>query len=285
MLKDNVHQLFEEQLSGWEQAKNNYQALEQVKVKTLDVKGHRYMVQFNSMRFTSSAAAHDCRTIGHRPCFLCGANRSVEQRGIPFKDDYTILINPYPIFRRHFTIPSNTHVPQRIVPRFGDMLDLAQQMDDCVVFYNGPKSGASAPYHFHFQAGNKGFLPVENDRHWLNAIRFESADRQQMSDRFEQIYHSLPVQADNDEPMMNIITWYAEGQWTTHVFPRKKHRPDCFWAEGDANMTITPGAVDMGGVLITPLEKDFVKITAELLAGVLDEVSDKVHAMKSFFNS
>jgi len=272
MLKDKVNQLFIDQLTEWKQAKVNYRALEQVRVKSEDVKGHPYIVQFNSMRITSSAAMHHCKSISDRPCFLCAGNRSAEQKGVPFKDDYTILVNPYPIFPRHFTIPSNTHVPQRIAFRFGDMLDLAQALDDNVVFYNGPKSGASAPDHFHFQAGNKGFLPVENFPNWKNAIRFEFACKQAMLDRFLQICDSLPMPPDSDEPMMNIITWYGAGRWTTCVFPRKKHRPDCFWAEGDANMIITPGAVDLGGVLITPLEKDFNKITGEMIANVLNEI-------------
>lgn len=273
MLKIKVNQLFREQLAGWEQLGNNYQALNLVKTKTLNVNGHTYIVQFNPMRFSSSASVQDCKTISQRPCFLCNANRPEEQKGIPFKDKYLILINPYPIFSRHLTIPTSEHTPQLIASRFDDMLDLAQQLDDFVIFYNGPKSGASAPTHFHFQAGIKGFLPVENDRDWPYTIRIEATTKQQLLDRFEQIYHRLPIPPDNDEPMMNLISWYDEGRWTTLVFPRKKHRPACFWAEGDANMIITPGAVDMGGVLITPLEKDFEKITAEDIANILQEVA------------
>lgn len=274
MLKEKVNRLFNEQLTEWERAKNNYEMLSRVNVKMLAVKDHPYIVQFNPMRFTSSAAIHDCNSNCDRVCFLCATNRSVEQKGIPFKENYTILVNPYPIFPRHFTIPSNTHVPQLIASRYGDMLDLAQQMDDNIVFYNGPKSGASAPDHFHFQAGNKGFLPIENGRKWNNAIRFESENKQKMLDRFEQVYEALLIPPASDEPMMNIITWFEERQWTTHVFPRKKHRPTCFWAEGESNMIITPGAVDLGGVLITPLKKDFDKITSEMLADVLNEVCE-----------
>ena len=274
MLKTKVKQLLQEQLAVWEQAKTNYESLNHVKTKTFDVKGLLYIVQFNPMRFTSSATIHHCKSNHDKPCFLCTANHSAEQKGIPFKDNYTILVNPFPIFPRHLTIPSNTHLPQLIASRFGDMLDLAQELDDFTIFYNGPKSGASAPNHFHFQAGSKGFLPIENDRTWHNAIRFESENRKHMLNCFEQIYGNLPIKSEDDEPMMNIITWYEAGQWITHVFPRKKHRPDCFFAEDDTHMIITPGAVDMGGVLITPLEKDFEKITAEMIHNVLDEVCE-----------
>jgi diadenosine tetraphosphate (Ap4A) HIT family hydrolase len=273
MLKEKINQLFIEQLTEWEQAKNNYNALEQARIKILDVAGHTYKVQYNPARFLSSAA--DCKSVFDRPCFLCAANRSIEQSGVLFKDKYIILINPYPIFPRHFTIAANEHVPQLIASRFDDMLDLAQQLDDYVVFYNGPKSGASAPNHFHFQAGNKGFLPIESNPHWRNALRIESADRQEMNDRFEQIYNSLPVPSEEVEPKMNIITLYENGRWTAFVFPRKKHRPACFSAEGDAQMLITPGAVDMGGVLITPMEKDYHKITAAMIEDILNEVNEK----------
>jgi len=270
-LKNQIDQLFEEQLNGWTLAQNNYRALKYVEEKALNVNGRQYIVQFNPERITSSAAKTDAKSISERPCFLCQANRPAEQKGIPFKDGYIILVNPYPIFSRHLTIPSVEHTPQRIVSRFGDMLDLAFQLDNFIIFYNGPKCGASAPDHFHFQAGSKGFLPVENDRNW-NAIRIESESKQEMLQRFRQIYDALPLQSNNSEPMMNILTWYENPIWTTYVFPRKKHRPDCYWAEGEDNMLISLAAVDMGGVLITPLKKDFERITAKNIADILDEI-------------
>ena len=274
MIKSKVNQLFQEQLNEWELAKSNYKALEQVKTKTLVVEGHPYKVQFNPARITSSAAKVDPKSIQERKCFLCGENRPVEQKGIPFKDGYTILVNPFPIFPRHLTIPLLEHTPQLIAPRFGDMLDLAQELDDYIIFYNGPKSGASAPDHFHFQAGIKGFLPIENDKDRYRTIRIESENKQEILDRFQQIYHSLPLQPDDAEPMLNILTWYENGMWTTCLFPRKKHRPACYFAEGDANLLITPASVELGGVVITPLEKDFEKITAGDIAGILHEICD-----------
>ena len=276
-MNDDVNQLFQEQLINWELAKNNYQALKQVKVKTLDVDGRPYQVQFNPARLISTAAKTDSLSISGRPCFLCSANRPAEQKEVLFKGRYTILVNPYPIFPRHLTIPAVKHTPQFIASRFDDMLDLAQQLDDYIVFYNGPKCGASAPDHFHFQAGSKGFLPIENNRKWKYAIRIESEDKQNMLRRFGQLYDALHIQPGDSEPMMNVITWYGNRMWTTCIFPRKKHRPVCYSAEGDAHLLISLAAVDMGGMLITPLEKDFIKITAEDIAKVLNEVSEKVY--------
>jgi len=267
-----INQLFQEQLNNWELAKNNYKALEQVKVKTLDVNGCPYKVQFNPARIVSSVAKVDPKSIQERKCFLCSENLPVEQKGISFKENYTVLVNPFPIFPRHLTIPAKEHTPQLIVSRFEDMLDLAQQLDDYIVFYNGPKCGASAPDHFHFQAGNKGFLPIENNKNWNNAIRIESKDKQEMLLLFRQIYNTLPMQPNDAEPMLNILTWYENGTWATCLFPRKKHRPACYFAEGDDNLLISPASVDMGGVFITPLGKDFEKITAEDIAQILNEV-------------
>jgi hypothetical protein len=273
-MKKEVDQLFRQQLAAWELARIGYRALRRVKVKTLYVDGHRYLVQFNPARMASSAARVDPQSIRERPCFLCADHRPKEQRGLLFKDRYTILVNPYPIFPRHLTVPAVEHTPQRIAGRFDDMLDLARELDSFVVFYNGPKCGASAPDHFHFQAGNKGFLPIEcewegNDR----GLRIESENRQEMLDRFQQHYEALPRPTGDDEPMLNILTWYGDGRWTVCLFPRKKHRPACYSAEGEAKRLISPAAVDMGGVFITPLEKDFDRMTAQDVAGILDEVT------------
>ena len=272
-MKEEINQLFDEQLSNWELARENYKSLGQVKVKTLiAADGQEYKVQFNPARIVSSAAKVDARSIRERKCFLCAENRPPEQKGISFNDRYTILVNPYPIFPRHLTIPAIEHTPQRIASRFGDMLDLARQLDDFTIFYNGPKCGASAPDHFHFQAGNKGFLPIENDRNKHNAICIESGNKEEIIERFQRIEDSLPLQAGDLEPMMNILVWYENARWMVCIFPRKKHRPACYNAEGEANLLISPASVDLGGVFITPLEKDFRKITANDIIRILDEI-------------
>ena len=215
------------------------------------------------------------------------------QKGIPFEGHYNILVNPFPIFPRHLTVPETAHVAQRIAPRFGDMLDLARQLTDYTIFYNGPKCGASAPDHAHFQAGNKGFMPIEQDWRrqvagkvadygqatlwWLNdaprtTLVIESADRKTAIKLFDTVYHSLDIQPGEDEPMMNVLVMYEDNKWIVFVFPRAKHRPACYTAEGDANLLSSPASVDLGGVFITPVKKDFIKITAEDIAQILSEV-------------
>lgn len=292
-MNQTIHNLLTEQLSFWEMAGNNYAALSTVKVKELDVNGVLYKVQFNPARIASSGAKVDAKSIKERKCFLCPANLPPVQKGIPFEGHYNILVNPFPIFPRHLTIPEQAHVDQSIATRIGDMLELAKSLSDYVIFYNGPKCGASAPDHAHFQAGNKGFLPIEKD--WQSRIAekvvgnesatlwylndapratlvIESASKESAVALFDLIYRSLEVNEGEYEPMMNVLAMYEENRWVVFVFPRAKHRPACYTAEGEANLLSSPASVDLGGVFITPVEKDFLKITAEDVAQILSEV-------------
>ncbi len=292
-MNQTVHNLLTEQLASWETAHDNYAALSGVKVKELNVNGIPYKVQFNPARIVSSGAKVDTKSIRERKCFLCPANLPPVQKGIPFDGHYNILVNPFPIFPRHLTIPEMEHVDQRIAVRLGDMLDLAQALSDYTLFYNGPKCGASAPDHAHFQAGNKGFMPIEKD--WRGQIAgkiadykkavlwylndapratlvIESADKNAATELFEIIYRSMTVKPGEEEPMMNVLAMYESDKWIVFVFPRAQHRPACYTAEGEANLLSSPASVDLGGVFITPVEKDFLKITAEDIDRILGEV-------------
>lgn len=293
MMNETIKNLLADQLATWETARANYAALAGIRVKELDVDGTPYKVQFNPARIVSSAARVDAKSISERKCFLCPGNLPPEQKGIPFGGHYRILVNPFPIFPRHLTIPDTEHVPQRIASRFPDMLDLARLLTDYTVFYNGPHCGASAPDHAHFQAGNRGFLPIEKT--WRTQVAgkvtgygqavlwqlddaprttlvIESAEKEDAEKLFSLLYRSLPVKPGEEEPMMNVLARYETDRWTVFVFPRRKHRPDCYNAEGEANLLISPASVDLGGVFITPVEKDFRKITAEDVKRILGEV-------------
>jgi ATP adenylyltransferase/5',5'''-P-1,P-4-tetraphosphate phosphorylase II len=288
-----VRIFFKEQLEEWYLAAKNYEALKQVKTKTFHYGDFDVKVQFNPARLTSGLAKTDPQSIRERKCFLCPANRPAEQRSLPFGENYLILVNPYPIFPVHLTIPELRHVNQRIHGRFADMLAIAEALPDFVVFYNGPKSGASAPDHMHFQAGNKGFLPLEKDLKFVeketlfvhkntqlytlknylrNIFVLESQKKEDVIDVFEKIEAMLPLKEGDQEPMMNIVVWYDADTWTTCIMPRQLHRPSCFFAEGEENLLISPGSVDLGGVIITPREKDFEKITAATINTIFKEV-------------
>lgn len=288
-----VKSFFSEQLVEWPLARQNYDALNKVLVRDIDLGGSSVRIQFNPERMRSSAAKIDTKSIQERKCFLCPAHLPAEQRGIPFGKDYQILVNPFPIFPMHLTVPVLDHIDQLIYDRFGDMLDLAETLNDFVVFYNGPKCGASAPDHMHFQAGNKGFLPLEKDVRQLkrnviisndeiqcftlqgycrNVIVLESGKKNSVVELFNRIYASLEIKSDEKEPMLNIVTWFEEGKWISCIFPREVHRPACFYAEGDDNLLISPASVDLGGVCVFPLEKDFNKVTAADIKKVFSEI-------------
>ncbi len=292
-LSSKVKQFFKEQLTEWPLAHQNYDALNRVQVKELDLGSCKIRVQFNPERMRSTAAKIDTKTIQERKCFLCQAHLPAEQRGIPYQDKYIILVNPFPIFPIHLTIPDLSHTDQLIYDRFGDMLDISKDLDEFVVFYNGPKCGASAPDHMHFQAGNKGFLPLEEDVKNLDKISIyedeevkiyelkdykrkliiiQSEDRNRVVDEFSRIYSDLEIKEDETEPMMNLVTWYDEGVYYACLFPRKKHRPACFYAEGEKNLLLSPASVDISGVCVLPQEKDFLKITAEDVVEVFNEI-------------
>ena len=235
-IKEQVNELFEQQLSVWEMARNNFEGLKTVQIREFDFDGFGVKVQFNPARMVSSGAKVDAKTIAQRKCFLCAANRPEVQRGIEWRD-YDILINPFPIFTRHLTIPRREHVDQRLVPYISDMFDLARELTDFVVFYNGPKCGASAPDHMHFQAGNADFLPLVGDYFALKAkgqctmhnaqctidgadiytiddyLRvvycIESCDRDALCQAFMKLYNSW-VKEEGVEPMMNVVCLYKE---------------------------------------------------------------------------
>jgi hypothetical protein len=292
---ENVRDLFANQLTEWDLARDNYRQLDDVQIRNISYDGFDVSVQFNPGRIISSAARVDTRSIEERPCFLCKDNRPVRQLGINFQTDYIILINPFPIFRRHLTIASLTHTEQRIKHNFTSMLDLSEALPEFVVFYNGPQCGASAPDHLHFQAGNRGFLPLETDfgnnilcsrvagkkgmELWLwkgyrrGILTLRGTDSDAISSAFSRFFDVFMVtQPDRPEPMLNIITYHSDGEWIIHIIPRKLHRPSQFFADGKDKILLSPASVDIGGVFITPREEDYRRLTRETINDILMQV-------------
>lgn len=289
-----IRQLLSDQKKEWKLAGKNFAGLENVQVREFSFDGFTIIVQFNPRRIVSSAAKVDKNTIEARPCFLCRSNRPTEQRGV-ICGGYEVLVNPFPIFPEHFTLPAIAHTPQQILANYGSMLDLAKAMEDFTLFYNGPKCGASAPDHFHFQAGNTGFMPLDYEmtvlkekyaEHWIkeqvnfwtikdgirNFVVVESANKVALQNAFNQIYALLDAHSGKEEPMLNILTRYIHGRWRSLVFPRVLHRPSQYYAKGEKNILISPASVDMGGVFILPQEKDFLKIGKADIKSIMKQV-------------
>ena len=294
-----LQSLLKRQLAGWPEAARRYRDLREVQTKEITIGGMPVRVQYNPARAVSTLARTDAASIAARPCFLCRGNRPQQQVALPFEGcdgrRYEILVNPFPIFPEHFTVPAVDHVPQRIAGRFPDMLRLAEAFPDMTVFYNGPESGASAPDHFHFQMGCKGFLPVETHfgllgpktvmRPGAAAIALTSAyipglpvitapDAESAEAAFLRVLRSLPVSPRTGEPQINILCWREQDIFRVLVIPRKAHRPSCYYApEGEA-VRISPASVDLGGVFIVPVEKDFRRTDAGVLQSIIRETVD-----------
>jgi len=300
-LASRARALLEQQKETWPAFRQAYAALDQVKTRAVDMGGFTVRVQWNPARMTSSSAKVDDASIRARKCFLCVANLPGEQRGLLYGGSYIVLGNPFPIFREHLTIPHLSHTPQNIGGSFGTMLDLARAMQKrYLVTYNGPRSGASAPDHLHFQAGEKGFLPLEEEIGRLLAegrdltgsgaagagVRAVAIDaqlrryfvlrsglRDPLIDAFQRLMAALAgALGEKEEPMVNVVASFADALWTVMIFPRARHRPSVYFAEGEEKLLISPAAIDCGGVLTTPLERDFERLTAPKIREIFREI-------------
>lgn len=291
-----LNEFAQSQIQDWSLAAANFKGLEKVQERTYQYDGFQIRTQFNPERMRSSVAEVDKKSIAARRCFLCNENRPKEQGSIEFGDDFLILVNPFPIFKNHFTITCNRHVDQRFIGNAQTLLELAAAMGGFTVFYNGPECGASAPDHLHFQAGESSFMPVINDferlKHsernlfsgkstqvWAfdNYLRkMISIETSSMEEGLEVIrlyyQHFQAMQPQKAEPMMNALWSWKDGRWTIHLFPRKAHRPSHFYEKGDNQILISPGSVDFGGVFILPRREDFEKVSSESIVDILNQV-------------
>lgn len=291
-LEREIEFLLIDQKQDWKLARENYGSLTNVQTRYFQDDYRTTILQFNPERIRSSAAKIDKASLLARPCFFC--HRPEEQKGVTYNDAFEILVNPYPIFEDHLTVPLRWHEKQQIKPYYEDMLDIVSDLSDYALFYNGPKCGASAPDHMHFQAGKKEEFPVV--RNWPNFPKqvvwesertgfyasvdllpvcfiLVSRDKGEAAAVFELLYDMMPMGLDDYEPMMNLLAWREDDVWITCIFPRRELRPSCYYAEGDANILISPATVEMAGLFVVPLEKDFKKVTFADLEKVWEEVS------------
>lgn len=274
-LQSDIQNLFFKQLEEWESFRNAVKHLDNIRTKQFNWGDNvQVNIQFNPGRITSTSAKVDKKNIEQRPCFLCEQYRPSVQRGLPFLDKYTILVNPFPILRNHLTIPIHSHVPQLIRKKIGDMLSFSEQLPDYIVFYNGPKSGASAPDHFHLQAGLKSPVLVQGENELRSCLVIETTTKTEAIDLAEDVYLFLQNhQPEEEEPMLNIISFMENDKYVLHIFPRKAHRPRQYFDEGNKQLLISPGALDMAGLIITPREEDFNKVQKDDIEDILSQVS------------
>ena len=295
--QNKAKELYKEQLKDWTMFAENRKGLNNAKLKTFNFDDFDINIQYNPKRIISSAAKLDKKSIQERKCFLCKANRPDIQTEVLWGDNYEILVNPFPIFKEHFTISNVAHIDQQIETEFINFISLSKDLPETVIFYNAPKCGASAPDHLHFQAGNLGFLPIEKEWKTIKTkygkniegygeievtavddtlrryIVLEGENKEVLNDVFQKIHQYSKELEKGEAPMLNLLSYFVEGKHRVFIFIRSLHRPWQFFAEGDDNILFSPASVDMGGTLIFPLEKDFEKITKEDIKDVFQQIT------------
>ena len=306
---------FNEQLKEWKDAARRYEALSLVQTKDLQEENIQLQVQFNPERIVSTSADISRKALNERPCFLCPENRPAVQRSLTIINKYELLVNPFPILPIHFTVPLKNHYPQAIINNYIDMMEIAAQLEQYFIFYNGPLCGASAPDHMHFQIGVRGHVPFERD--WDTNYRSGRSRIYPITDDefieitkiedtaddtgiflaryicpvfiivtrttkanhslFQKLYQAIELNDETNEPMMNILAWNMTSKSDGNkrivsiVIPRKKHRPNCYYSEGEDKCLVSPGALDMSGLIITPRKEDFLKMDITLAVNIIQE--------------
>lgn len=289
-------QLYENQTKNFELARKNYEALQKVVYRDISFGNYNIRLQYNPARILSTNAKTDQATLQARPCFLCPQYMPRDQQGIEYDPNYHIFINPYPIFKPHFTAPSQKHEPQLMGGRITDMLNMAFDFPEYTIFYNGPECGASAPDHFHFQIVPRHSMPLEADtdkdilretlvrKDYYSLFRLKDYLREviivQASDQglLQKLFHQVTECIGShipytQEPMMNLICWFDNCQWTLCIFPRKTLRPWQFYAGGNEKVMFSPGAVDMAGLVVAPRKEDFDNYSVPLLTDLYSQVT------------
>lgn len=242
-------------------------------------------------RRASASADVDKAMAGERPCFLCKPNRPKQQRIIDW-EGYEILANPYPLDALHLTIAAKEHTPQRIEGHILDMARLCRILSDSMVFYNGPRCGASAPDHLHFQAVDKGMAdnfelhlpytatiykvgksilvgaaPGTAPYFFFHIVSAKDAELKQLLGKLR----PLLINAD-PEPMVNVMVWKSRRGTNVVIVPRKAHRPTCY-GEGEGQMLISPASLEMAGYFNCARAEDAERLDDGKIREIYSEVA------------
>lgn len=283
----------------WNLAERNYKALAEVKTRKFPFEGFDVTVQFNPARIVSSGAKTDAASVASRPCFLCKGNRPECQLSVP-AGDFELLVNPFPIFSPHFTIAHTSHTPQRIVPYVDRLVDFSRRFGNLAIFYNGPRCGASAPDHMHFQACGPEGMPVVGDyfrlrksqsqtlhngrnfrirtlRHYLRTVvGIEASSPHSAADAIRGFIADLPLPPDANEPMLNMIMLERDSSFYAWIFPRQAFRPWQYSAAEPQRLLVSPATVEMAGIIITPIQEHFARISSADITDIYGQCSLKL---------
>lgn len=313
LLIDQINELCERQLRDWQLVRDNYAALDNLLTRELWLHNSegklcsRIILQHNPARVRSTAADLSDEAIAARPCFLCDVNQPAEQEAVLWTADnelqyvndrkrqYKIQVNPYPIFKRHLTISLVEHKPQFCYYR--DMLELAQQLPEHVIMFNGAGCGASAPDHLHFQATMQQELPLCQELEARTISNLSSCygtnNLWMDNDTGRQLIYARPQILDSAilsdmgyalrGGRRNALCWHKDGTWHFVYFPRNFNRPACY-GDGEEQYLVSPATAEYGGVWVLPRKKDFDNLNAELISAIYKELSYGNSEMSSIYD-
>ena len=276
-----IDSLFENQRQSWPRLARGVEGLANAKTRRMRIDWFDVFVRHIPHRVASTTAPVDRESVAKRPCFLCAGNLDPEERGVPFNEDYTIYCNPFPIIDHHLTIVYGKHESQHIAGQVGTMLDLAAALPGYFVIYNGPECGASAPDHMHFQAGLRELFPIEKETAAVNGVYvgkyarnlfvLRGTDRSALTDKIDRTIELLAgVTHKRPEPLINIALFHQWREWTVYLFPRGKHRPRVYYS---GELTVSPASIDLCGLFVVPLAKDFERISGNDIDSIFREVT------------
>jgi hypothetical protein len=290
-------ELLSEQNKTWPDLRRGCESLREIRERDVSCRGFSVRLQHNPERIENTLADISQTNANERPCFLCLEHLPESQKGVLYRSEYLILCNPRPIFPAHFTVSHLDHRGQAIAEEIRTLLRLLAEFGSgWTVFYNGPRCGASAPHHLHFQAAPSGRMIIEREireeKRFVEPRRIDGVLLYRLRDlgrevvvmegddpiAVEGVFKGLlnglrRVLLLTEEPMMNVAGFHEGEKWRLVIFPRRKHRPDAFFRKGDARVVVSPGLIDMGGVLVTPVEKDFERLNAAAVERIYREVS------------
>lgn len=290
-----LEELVEAQLAEWTDAQRNYKGLRATERRRIPLGDLNAAVQLNPARIRSTGAAVDKASVAARPCFLCAANRPEEQFSVQIAQGWELLVNPFPILPMHFTIVSERHEPQSAIPL--DMATIAERLPGIAVFFNGARAGASAPDHLHLQGVLRDELPLlrlAEEKHPSDMGGYQTSEQLGLDVPFQFVSgvitpdtagmlslvkatHAFGIDAETgtpDKDLVNAFFWIDDrGLMRVVVIPRRAHRPPHYFREEGKKLVISPGAIDMAGIMITPRSEDFSAVTPETMREIYAAVS------------
>lgn len=280
-LAERVEELFRLQSEEWPLLARGIAGLGEALTRPVVAEGTEVLLRHIAHRAASTTAKVDPAAIAARPCFLCVANLPPGQRGLEWKGGFTLLCNPFPVVERHLTVVHREHRPQRLDGQVGTLLDLAAELPGHAVLYNGPECGASAPDHLHLQAGAREELPIVRiagrargpvvEAYGTRALLFRGGRSRVLDSTGRALARLAEVTGRGPEPWCNVVAWREpEGAFALVLFPRSRHRPEAFHR---GELTVSPAAIDLSGVLVAPFRKDYDRLTGEEVAAVFREVT------------